>query len=105
MHTDRHGHGRRVRAPKRRRPAAIARVGTSGCRGVRTGTGPEVAVGEDLPLGVMNGDAKGPQERGPSSSVSNYTRLAGSSPYRIGTPDSVRAMTSRWISLVPSKMV
>lgn len=25
--------------------------------------------------------------------------------YRIGIPDRVRAMTSRWISLVPSKMV
>jgi hypothetical protein len=25
--------------------------------------------------------------------------------YRIGAPDSVRAMTSRWISLVPSKIV
>lgn len=25
--------------------------------------------------------------------------------YRIGIPDSVRAITSRWISLVPSKIV
>jgi hypothetical protein len=25
--------------------------------------------------------------------------------YRIGIPDKVRAITSRWISLVPSKIV
>ncbi|EFK98449.1 predicted protein [Streptomyces sp. SPB78] len=32
-------------------------------------------------------------------------RSAGTTAQRIGTPASVRAMTSRWISLVPSKIV
>jgi hypothetical protein len=40
--------------------------------------------------------ASAPQRDGP---------LEENAGYRIGVPDSVRAITRRWISLVPSKIV
>ncbi len=54
----------------------------------------------------LHGPAAQLPHEGERTTATNQVRAARPGfRYRIGIPDRVRAMTSRWISLVPSKMV
>lgn len=57
-------------------------------------------------MGILNQIAgSGSSEAQPGSAAAARSPSGRAAAQRIGTPESVRAITSRWISLVPSKMV